>query len=78
MAATFTSFTTIFFFLVSLIIIGITFEKQFIALEDKFDAWFASKVKTNKRNTQPQHTAKAAKAKKTAASKDSKYHGFAA
>ncbi|MBQ7294845.1 MAG: hypothetical protein IJW86_01485 [Clostridia bacterium] len=75
MAATFSTFTTIFFFLVTLIIVGIIFEKQFIALEDKFDAWLASKTKTNNRKTQPTRTSKQ---KKTAPSKDSKYSGFAA
>ncbi len=78
MAATFSSFTTIFFFLVTLIIIGIIFEKQFIALEDKFDAWFSAKFKASTKKAQPQRAAKASAAKKAAESKDSKYHGFAA
>jgi hypothetical protein len=43
MVITFGSFTTTFYFLVTLIILGVIFEKQFIALEDKFDAWIAEK-----------------------------------
>ena len=43
MVVTFSEFTTIFFFLVTLIGIGIIFEKQFIALEDKFDEWVREK-----------------------------------
>lgn len=50
MTTLFSSFTTIFFFLVSLILVGIIFEKQFIALEDKFDEWFASKRKSEKKS----------------------------
>ncbi len=81
MVATFSSFTTTFFFLVTLIIIGIIFEKQFIALEDKFDAWVASKAKSNHKKTKPakMSAAKApAKIKKPASPDDSKYRGFAA
>lgn len=48
MVVTFSEFTTIFFFLISLIIIGIIFEKQFIALEDKFDAWVSEKKSQRK------------------------------
>ena len=44
----FSNFTTTFFALVTLIIIGIIFEKQFIAFEDKFDEWFNG-VKENVR-----------------------------
>ncbi len=48
MVETFSSFTTIFFALVALIALGIIFEKQLIALEDKFDEWFKG-VKENAR-----------------------------
>lgn len=48
MVETFSSFTTIFFALVTLVILGIIFEKQLIALEDKFDEWFKG-VKENVR-----------------------------
>ena len=48
MTVSFASFTTIFFFLVTLIIIGIIFEKQFIALEDKFDEWWYSRKHSRK------------------------------
>lgn len=79
MVATFSSFTTIFFFLVTLIIIGIIFEKQFIALEDKFDAWVAAKRKANKVQISKTVSKKApAKAKKVTADNERKYHGFAA
>ena len=44
----FSYFVPRFFFLVALIIVGIVFEKQFIALEDKFDEWFKG-VKENVR-----------------------------
>ncbi len=47
----FREFTTTFFFLVSLIIVGIIFEKQLIALEDRFDEWIARrKVRSNEQN----------------------------
>ena len=48
MVETFSSFTTIFFALVTLVILGIIFEKQLISLEDKFDEWFEG-VKENVR-----------------------------
>lgn len=48
MVETFSSFTIIFFALVTLVILGIIFEKQLIALEDKFDEWFKG-VKNNVR-----------------------------
>lgn len=48
MVVTFSEFTTIFFFLVGLIILGIIFEKQFIALEDKFDEWVSKKKRQRK------------------------------
>lgn len=48
----FAMFTTIFYFLVGLILIGVIFEKQFIALEDMFDEWVAKKKSEykNKKN----------------------------
>lgn len=49
MAISFSSFTTIFFFLVTLIGMGIIFEKQFLALEDKLDAWISSKRNDTKK-----------------------------
>ncbi len=77
MAVSFSTFTTIFFFLVSLIIIGVIFEKQFIALEDKFDAWVASKSR-NEQKHQPTRIKRTNKAHKNVAVKDDKYRGFAA
>lgn len=81
MTTVFSSFTTIFFFLVTLIIAGIIFEKQLIALEDKFDAWFSKKIKSSKNKpqlTQAVKTKSSAQTRKAAPSKDSKYRGFAA
>lgn len=77
MVVSFSTFTTVFFFLVSLIIIGVIFEKQFIALEDKFDAWIASKHKSGQKQ-RPAEVKRTAKAHKSAAVKDNKYRGFAA
>lgn len=78
MAVTFSSFTTIFFFLVSLIIMGIIFEKQFIALEDKFDAWVASKRNADKKRPAEDIRPAKKKARKSETAKDEKYRGFAA
>lgn len=81
MITLFSSFTTIFFFLVALIAVGIIFEKQFIALEDKLDAWFASKRKTNKKSAQTVAVNKNSvkvKAYRPASEKENKNHGFAA
>lgn len=55
MVVTFAEFTTTFFFLVSLIIIGIIFEKQFIALEDKLDAWVEKKKAQKKKCANKPH-----------------------
>lgn len=55
MVVTFSEFTTIFFFLVGLIIIGIIFEKQFIALEDMFDEWVRKKRSQRKGRNNEQH-----------------------
>ena len=77
MAVSFSTFTTIFFFLVSLIVIGIIFEKQFIALEDKFDAWVASKRNSEQKQS-PANVRITKKAHKTETVKDEKYRGFAA
>ena len=76
MTVSFASFTTIFFFFITLIIIGIIFEKQFLALEDKFDAWVASKRNAEKQLPKNINTVK--KSHKAEAVKDSKHHGFAA
>lgn len=53
MALSFSSFTTIFFFLITLIGMGIIFEKQILALEDKFDAWVESKRSAHKEAMPP-------------------------
>ncbi len=79
MAAIFSNFTTTFFFLVGLVILGIVFEKQLIALEDKFDAWVASKRGADTKATQkPRETVKVKGNTKPSQKKDSTYHGFAA
>lgn len=46
MVENFASFVTVFSILGTLIFLGIVFEKQLIALEDKFDLWFEG-VKKN-------------------------------
>lgn len=55
MVETFSSFTTTFFFLITLIGIGIIFEKQFIALEDKFDEWVREKRNQRKERNNGNH-----------------------
>ncbi len=82
MAELFSSFTTTFFFLVALVALGIIFEKQLIALEDKFDAWVASKRSAAKQNHTSQQTKHSnstpKKAHNSVSSKENKYQGFAA
>lgn len=81
MTTLFSSFTTIFFFLVSLIIVGIIFEKQFIALEDKFDAWVASKRKSDNKSTaslKESQSRKAVRVYQAASANDNNSRTFAA
>ncbi len=79
MVAIFSNFTTTFFFFVGLIILGIVFEKQLIAFEDKFDAWVASKRGAdNKTAKQPRKSVKVKANTKPSQKKDSTYRGFAA
>lgn len=82
MVELFSSFTTTFFFLVGLAALGIIFEKQLIALEDKFDAWVASK-RSSKKSAAPvkqikRSTPSAVRINKSAPAKNDKYGGFAA
>ncbi len=79
MAALFSNFTTTFFFLVGLVILGIVFEKQLIALEDKFDAWVGAKHGAgNKTAKKPREVVKVKANTKPSQKKDSTYRGFAA
>lgn len=79
MVEIFAEFTTTFFFLVGLVLIGIIFEKQFIDLEDKFDAWVASKRNAHKKAVPQQNkTVRVKTASRPAKNNDDKYHGFAA
>ncbi len=79
MVELFADFTTTFFFLVGLVLIGIIFEKQFIALEDKFDEWVDSKRKEYKKNNRQHHTSvKSNTVSKPAKTKENNYRGFAA
>lgn len=48
MVEIFSNFTSTLIIVGVLLALGIIFEKQFIALEDKFDVWFAKKKKTIK------------------------------
>lgn len=50
-AVSFVGFTKIFFALVTLIGLGIIFEKKIIALEDRFDEWWECKRKEFKNET---------------------------
>ena len=49
MVELFSNFTTTLVVVGVLLALGIIFEKQLIALEDKFDAWWV-KYKTNKKS----------------------------
>ena len=76
MVVSFATFTPIFFFLATLIIGGMIFEEQILALEDKFDAWVASKRSAKKsQSTKVVSSKKVAKSRKT---EESKFNGFAA
>ena len=77
MVALFSNFTTTLVIVGVLLALGIIFEKQLIALEDKFDAYVASL-----RNTSEKHTVTSAKRKNTVSKKNiqkqSNRNGFAA
>lgn len=47
----FSEFTSIFYGLVTLIGLGIIFEKKIIALEDRFDEWIECKKRRDKNET---------------------------
>lgn len=82
MVENFASFTTTFLFLALLIFLGIVFEKQLIALEDKFDAYVASKLHKNKVSRAKKQTAKKTSCsnvrKSGSNNKNGKYSHFAA
>ena len=46
----FSNFTTTLIIIGTILAIGIIFEEKFLALEDKFDAWWAD-YKANKKST---------------------------
>lgn len=50
MVSIFSNFTTTLIIIGVLLAIGIIFEEKFLALEDKFDAWWAN-YKANKKST---------------------------
>lgn len=50
MVELFSNFTTILVIVGSILALGIIFEEHFLALEDKFDAWWAG-YKANKKST---------------------------
>lgn len=55
MVETFSDFTTTLVIVGVLLAIGIIFEKQFIALEDKFDEWVREKRNQRKESTNERH-----------------------
>lgn len=77
MVALFSNFTTTLVIVGVLLALGIIFEKQLIALEDKFDAYVASL-----RNASEKQTVTSAKRKNTVSKKNiqkqSNRNGFAA
>ena len=77
MVALFSNFTTTLVIVGVLLALGIIFEKQLIALEDKFDAYVASL-----RNTSEKQTVTSVKRKNTVSKKNiqkqSNRNGFAA
>lgn len=48
MTEIFSNFTTILVIVGSILALGIIFEDRFLALEDKFDAWWAEYKKSKK------------------------------
>ena len=76
MVVSFGFFTPIFFFLATLIIGGMIFEEQILALEDKFDEWVASKRKSEP--TGPEKMKAAKKVSNSNRAEENEFNGFAA
>ena len=76
MVELFSNFTSTLVIVGVILALGIVFEKQLIALEDKFDAYIASLRKQHKAQTAPQK--KTVAVKKQTIKRDSTREGFAA
>lgn len=76
MVELFSNFTSTLVIVGVILALGIVFEKQLIALEDKFDAYIASLRKQHKAQTIPQK--KTVAVKKQTIKRDSTREGFAA
>ena len=77
MVELFNNFTSTLVVVGVILALGIIFEKQLIALEDKFDAYIAALRKQNKAQTVPAKVQKKASAKQQA-KKQREWEGFAA
>ena len=77
MAELFSNFTSTLVVVGVILALGIIFEKQLIALEDKFDAYIASLRKNSKPQSVPVKAVKKTVAKQPA-KKQSEWKGFAA
>ena len=77
MVELFSNFTSTLVIVGVILALGIIFEKQLIALEDKFDAYVASLRKNNKAQATPTKTAKKPVAKQQT-KKQREWEGFAA
>ena len=77
MVELFSNFTSTLVIVGLLLALGIIFEKQLIALEDKFDAYVASLRNKSQESVHVTHSKKKA-VTKTAVSKQEKRNGFAA
>ena len=76
MVELFSNFTSTLVIVGVILALGIVFEKQLIALEDKFDAYIASLRKEQKAKSVP--VKKTATVRKLVAKRDSSREGFAA
>ena len=77
MVELFSNFTTTLVIVGLLLALGIVFEKQLIALEDKFDAYVAS-LRNQSKESAPAVQNKKKAVTRTAVSKQDKRNGFAA
>ena len=77
MVELFSNFTSTLVIVGLLLAVGIIFEKQFIALEDKFDAYIAA-LRNQSKESVPVTNSKKKAAARPAARKQDKRNGFAA
>lgn len=76
MVELFSNFTSTLVIVGVILALGIIFEKQLIALEDKFDAYIASLKKEHK--AQPSNVKKTSTVRKQITKRDASREGFAA